>query len=236
MPPSLLILGHRRSCYRSGMNAPAQRQLRADAARNAERIMREAREAFAELGADVSLEEIARRAGVGVATLYRRFVNKEELIGAIVRWRYDERVQPVVDRALADEDPWRGMVSLLEAAVGMAAEERPVLLAAGDLREVTAPYASRYFPALAAIAGRARERGQVRADLADADLPRLLYMLVATLRLPDGQDAWRRYLGLLLDALRPTAATPLPPAPPDGGGLPFGCGPDDPPVRGADRP
>lgn len=194
------------------MNAPAARPLRADAARNAERIMRAARAAFAESGStEVPLEEIARRAGVGVATLYRRFASKDDLILAIVEWRYAEQVQPVMRAALADDDPWHGLVATLDAALTVAAEEHGTIKGSRDVRALIEKIMARFFTELATIVRRGQDAGTIRADLTPEDLPPLVFMLISTLRLIEpGSADWRRYLALLLDALRPTAATPLP--------------------------
>lgn len=194
------------------MSTTGGRPLRADAARNAERLVRAARESFAASGIDVPLEEVARRAGVGVATLYRRFPGKEELLQAVIESCYAERIEPAINLALADDDPWRGMVTVLEAALAMAAEEYGILVAARDPATLTAGLESRFFSALATIMERAQQAGLLRADLHRDDLPRLVFMLFSTLRMAERpSDGWKRYLALLLDALRPSTARPLPP-------------------------
>ena len=203
------------------MNAPGQRRLRADAARNAERILRAAGDAFAELGSEVSLEEIARRAEVGVATLYRRFPNKETLVRALLETKFDEQVQPAIERALSADDPWQGLVSVLEATIALASRSKTILKAARELSPVTGELVTRLLNGLAEIMRRAQEKGLVRADLTPDDLPRVVVMLTATTRMSDRPDAedWRRYLALLLDGCRPDAAHPLPPATPLTGGF-----------------
>jgi len=204
------------------VNAPGQRRLRADAVRNAERILRAAGQAFAEVGPEVALEEIARRAEVGVATLYRRFPNKELLVRAILEQRFAEQVQPAIERARTAADPWRGLVSVLEATIAMASREKATLKAAKELSAVTGELVTRLLSGLAEIIRRAQREGVVRADLTPDDLPRIVVMLAATARLsdqPDNED-WRRYLALLLDGCRPAAASPLPPATPLTGGFP----------------
>jgi AcrR family transcriptional regulator len=193
------------------MDVAATRPLRADAARNAERIMRAARLAFAESGTDVALEEVARRAGVGVATLYRRFPSKDDLIRAIVEWRYAEQIEPVMALAIADADPWQGLVATLDAALTVAAEERATIKAARDPGTLIDAIMARFFPDLATIVRRGQDAGMIRADLTPDDLPPLVFMLFATLRRTEfGGDRWRRYLMLVLDALRPAAASQLP--------------------------
>lgn len=195
------------------MSASVVRRVRADAARNAQRIVRAAREVFAELGADAQLEEIARRAGVGGATLYRHFASKDELIRAIFRQRFAEQVEPAVRRAVDDADPWRAIVTVLEAALTAAEQERATYAAMRDPASVVAELASQFFPAFAVIVLRAQAAGLVRDDLRPDDLPRLTMMVISTVSPTAPEQDWRRSLALLLDALRPTAATPLPPAP-----------------------
>ncbi|GAA3987315.1 TetR/AcrR family transcriptional regulator [Allokutzneria multivorans] len=193
------------------MNAPGQRPLRADALRNAERLVIAARQSFTEDGPEVSLEEIARRAGVGVATLYRRFASKDDLVAAVLVWRYDERVAPVLESALVSEDPWQGVVSSLESALNLACEEHCTFLAAKNLGAVGESLHERFFSALNVIVARAQAAGCVRADLTPEDLPPLTYMVMGALRVVRSPEwDWRRYLALVLDGLRPEGATPLP--------------------------
>ncbi|MFB9903565.1 TetR/AcrR family transcriptional regulator [Allokutzneria oryzae] len=193
------------------MNAPGQRPLRADALRNAERLVIAARQAFADDGPEVSLEEIARRAGVGVATLYRRFPSKDDLVAAVLLWRYDERVAPVLEAALVDPDPWRGVVSSLEAAMSLACEEQCTFLAAKSMSNLADGIQDRYFADFTKIVARAQAAGLLRKDLTPEDLPPVAYMLVGVLHVVRAPEwDWRRYLTLLLDGLRPAGATELP--------------------------
>ncbi|MFI0419446.1 TetR/AcrR family transcriptional regulator [Spongiactinospora sp. 9N601] len=213
------------------MTAQAPRRLRADAARNVERIVAAAREVFTEKGAEGQLDDIARRAGVAPATLYRHFAGKEDLILAILRRRFTEDLEPAIRRAEADPDPWSALVTLLETALAITAEERPIFSVA---RNATAFFAitQEYFAFLWVTLRRAQDAGVVRADLTADDLPRLFTMIIGVQRLgsdfgeaiigaqpePAPRDGWRRYLSLLLDSLRPAAATSLPPlhTPPPG--------------------
>ena len=96
--------------------------LRRDAQRNRERIIEAARRAFAEHGLDVGVDEIARSAGVGMGTLYRRFPTKESLVHAIFEDRLDQ-LQPVIERALAAEDAWEGLVEMIVATVAQQTED-----------------------------------------------------------------------------------------------------------------
>lgn len=187
------------------------RPLRADAVRNAERIVRAARELFAENGAHISLNEVARRAGVGAATLYRRFPNKEKLVRAALEQCFADEVDPVVRRALDDDDPWQGMVTVLDAALSMASRELNLVAAGQALPAVTEDISTRFVAPLTQLVRRGQEAGLVRADLLTADVPRIVLMLFSTLwSLRPGDDGWQRYRGLVLDALHPASATPLP--------------------------
>jgi len=193
----------------------ADQKLRADAARNAELVLRAAREVYAELGPGAPLEAIAQRAGVGLRTLYRRFPQKEELLRAVLVQAIDEQVNPVIERAMGDEDPKRGLVTLMEATLEMVAREQSVLGAATNAGALTAEVTAPILDAIKALALRAQQAGLIRADLTADDMPRIMGMVTSVLwgADPDRED-WRRYLALLLDALDPQAATPLPQAGP----------------------
>src|SRR4051794_22930942 len=97
--------------------------LRADAARNRGRILAAAREVFAEDGLDASMNEVARRAGVGVATLFRRFPTREALIAATFADRM-RAYSLLVESALADSDPWHGFCVYVRAVCSMQAGDR----------------------------------------------------------------------------------------------------------------
>ncbi len=189
--------------------------MRADAARNAQQILRAARQSFAEVGPDVTLEEIARRAGVGPRTLYRRFPSKEDLVRAALDQTIDENISPAIELALADRDPLRGFTTVLEAAVAVVIREHHTLIAGNHSGALTVDVAAPFFESLAELTRRAQAAGQVRGDLVPEDLPRIIGMLVSVLWTMDPQsEGWRRYLRLVLDMLTSPAASPLPPAVP----------------------
>lgn len=207
------------------MASTPSRRPRADAARSIERILVAAHAVFSEHGADAQLSAVAIRAGVGAATLYRHFASRDELIRAVLARRFDEDVKPMIVAALAAADPWRAMVDMLVVVLEVAASEQRVI-AAAQSPDVFAGLAARYFDAFGMVLQRAQDAGVVRDDLVATDLPRLTTMLISAQRLGDAEDAmflgmgsagrgpgegWRRYLALMLDAMRPAAATPLPP-------------------------
>src|SRR3954447_22101184 len=97
--------------------------LRADAERNRRRILDAARELFAEKGLGVGLDEIAHRAGVGVATAYRRFPDKDQLVEALFQERADALVA-AAERGLAEPDGWQGLVTFMTGAVELHASDR----------------------------------------------------------------------------------------------------------------
>ncbi|MFC4012936.1 TetR/AcrR family transcriptional regulator [Nonomuraea purpurea] len=192
-----------------------ERHLRADAARNVERILRAARAAFADDGPDVSLEQIARRAGVGPRTLYRHFPNKGDLVRAVLDQRVAEELTPAIERAIDDEDPLRGLTTLMETAMTIVASEMSTLAAARNAGSLTPDLSTRFFEVLTLLARRAQRARLLRADLVPEDLPRIMAMLHSVLWSMDPEtEGWRRYLGFILDGLSPATASVQPPAVP----------------------
>ena len=197
------------------MTTESSRRPRADAARNSGKIVRAARRVWAEQGPDALLEDIARRAGVGIATLYRHFPDKAGLVRAALDQSFAEDIAPAIERALDDDDPRRGLATVLEAAMSTAARERNTLAAARNSGAVTAEASSPFVESLTLLARRGQEAGVIREDLVPGDLPRIMVMLMGVLwTMEPGSDGWRRYLALVLDALSPGAASPLPAAVP----------------------
>lgn len=184
-----------------------QRAMRIDAARNHERIVAAAGLAFEELGAGVALEEVARRAGVGVATLYRRFRNRDQLVGAVFAHVFATEIVPAVEPG----DPWRDLASAIEATVDSVATHRVVIRLAHEAGAIDVDVVAGYLRSMDVLLGRARDAGLVRPELRARDLAAVVVMALATVhdRDPDGADR-RRYTALLLDGLRPNP-TPLPP-------------------------
>ena len=183
------------------------RPLRADAARNHRAIVAAARAALEQDGTDVSLEEVARRAGVGASTLYRRFAGREELLAAVFEDYFAESIEPLLAAASADRDPWHALVTVLEGMVDAVLRHRPLVSAALRRGAVTPDIAERALGPLAALVARGQEAGVLRGDVVAKDLPTVVLMTVATAGPLDGAHdprAWPRYLALLLDGLRPT--------------------------------
>lgn len=194
------------------------RPLRADAARNRTRVLDAARTAFAEAGLDVGVEEIARRAGVGKGTLYRRFPTKEALVCAIFE---DILVdfEELSAAALEQPDAADAFVEFLKAAAFKQASNQGFydVVARGGAKVITAEQRIRFVTAAGRPLERAQRSGHVRDDLVAEDVLMMFRMIGATTRdFNSGDpldDHWPRYLGLLLDSMRPEAARTLPAEP-----------------------
>jgi AcrR family transcriptional regulator len=196
------------------MTAVEDRPLRADAARNVERILRAARDVYAELGPDAPVEAVARSAGVGERTLYRRFPTKADLIRAALDQSIAEDLTPAIEDACRAQDPLRGLAQLLEAAISLGAREHHLLNAAHRAGSLTPDISSSLDVALNDLVRRGQQTGRIRADLVTDDLPRLIAMLYSVLSTMDStSDGWRRYVALILDAISTSERQPLPPAP-----------------------
>ncbi|TNM68130.1 TetR/AcrR family transcriptional regulator [Streptomyces sp. NP160] len=192
------------------------RALRRDAALNRDRLLAAARELFAEQGFEVTLDEIARHAGVGVATAYRRFANKGEVLDALFAEQTVE-VAAAADAGLADSDPWRGLVTYLETSLALQLRDKALAqIVSGDRigldqhdwnRQVMAPKNR-------ALVARAHQAGTLRGDVTGTDLTFIQVGLNAIMaRSREAHpDLYRRYLHLVLDGLRaePGVPTPLP--------------------------
>jgi AcrR family transcriptional regulator len=188
--------------------------LRADAQRNRVALIAAAREVFAEQGLEAPLEEIARRAGVGIGTLYRRFPTRLDLADAILADSVEALVA-AAEAALAVPDPWDGLVSYLEETGRLQASDRGF----NDMMSMRLPRATRaeaakkrMFELTVAIIGRAQASGQLRPDVTPEDLAFLAWANTRIMQATQGisTDAWRRHLALLLDGFRAERAHPLP--------------------------
>jgi AcrR family transcriptional regulator len=185
-------------------------QLRADAQRNLNRVLEAAAEAFAEQGADVSVDEIARRAGVGHATVFRRFPTKEALIAAVVLARV-RAVREIADAALERDDPGEAFRDFVWEVAELQASDKALFDRVAD-RCRAVPGVAEECESVNASVGRlvkrAQKAGAVRRDIDGDDVPRLISSAInAALQLPsESPDLWRRYLGIVLDGLRPAGS------------------------------
>lgn len=196
------------------MSRTSPLRLRADARRNRDTIVATARALFAERGLDVPMDEIAKRAGVGSGTLYRHFATREDLVTAVFLERVAENVA-AVERALQDEDPWRGFTSYVRTTASSQAADRAMadLLAIGHPSQELRALQARGYKGFTELAARAQASGKLRADFTSEDLI-LLYMAVAGITRyagPTAPAAAERFVAFALDGYRAEAATPAPP-------------------------
>lgn len=186
---------------------------RADARRNSERIIRAAIALFRDRGPAPSLELVAERAGVGIATVYRLFGGREGLVRAAFDTYFVEEVEPLAVAAPGATDPGRALAEAMTAAVESLAAHHDLLVAAHEAGAVSIDTAERFLGPLGEVLRAAQESGQVRGDLVVRDLAAIVVMALATTRRddPGGADV-RRYLALLLDGIRTTGPRLPPPA------------------------
>jgi AcrR family transcriptional regulator len=183
-----------------------EKPLRKDAERNRQRIMAAARELFAQRGLEVTMDDIADHAGVGVGTVYRRFPDRELLIDAL----FEETLGQMLDLAEESrqiEDPWEGFVHFLECALEMQTSNRGLkglLFSTAHGRERVAEARERIDPVASQLLKRAQKAGAVRKDITDTDMPLLSLSLGTTADFAGhiAPEIWRRYLAILLDGLR----------------------------------
>ncbi len=197
------------------------RPLRADAERNRRRIVDAAVEVIGRRGLDAGVDEIAKAAGVGRGTLYRRFATKDELVRSIVVDR-TERALAAMERAAAGDDPWEALAGTIHALASHLAHDRGLFdtLTRGGRGVDVVPQRPDWFrAALEPPLVRARRDGLVRDDVSPRDV---IALAAAVSQIvpgdpADGQDLWERYLAIALDGLRASAAGPgaLPHAAPD---------------------
>jgi AcrR family transcriptional regulator len=193
---------------------PAGRELRRDALANRGRILLAADEAFAERGLEASVEEIARRAGVGIGTLYRRFPSKTALVDAIFEDRLEE-LAGIAREALGSDDAWEGLCRFLEQAVSLQAQNRGFCeIVAVHLRDenLLAKARARVRPLLVSLIERAQAAGALRPEVVYEDISVLLWtsgrVVDATREV--APEFWRRFLALAVDGLRVRGAALLP--------------------------
>jgi AcrR family transcriptional regulator len=198
----------------------SERPLRRDAERNRQRILAAAADLFTERGLDATLDDVARAAGVGIGTVYRRFPDKETLVSELFRDRIDALVT-VAEQACAVPDPWQGLVTFIEfAAAAMAGDSglRQLMMFGTYDRDQVCYARDRMRPVISRLVERAQASGDLRPDFSPTDVKMIAFMLgsIAEYAASVAPEIWRRYLTMLIDGLRParTGTTELPvPAP-----------------------
>jgi AcrR family transcriptional regulator len=188
--------------------APAARPLRADAARNRARVLDAAQVAFGEVGLDAQMEDVARRAGVGVGTVYRHFPTKDALLDAVVVQRF-RQLGERARAALEEPDAAEAFRELVREAADTQARDafcaHEVALSAASPEARSAQ--EELERTVMKLVRRAQREGTLRADVRQADILMLFCGMSLTVRALRGTPGrpWRRHVELLLDGLRPTA-------------------------------
>lgn len=185
------------------------RKPRADSQRNRERLLEVAKLAFAEHGKDVSLEEIARRAGVGIGTLYRHFSNRDAIVADVYRREVEQLAGAAA--GLADRlPPLDALSAWMRLFVDYIAAKKliaPALNAmASGTDELYAASGPPIIGAITLLVDRARATGEIREDVEPLDLVNALVGLAYGYNLPDWQASATRLIDVLVTGLR--RATP----------------------------
>ena len=193
------------------------RATRKDSVRNRERLLTAAREMFADRGFEVTLDDIARHAGLGTGTAYRHFPNKQAIAAEILT-NATEQIATDAKDALTIDDPWVALATFFERTAARQAGDRGLyetLTGQGNYDEQ-----DRIWPEIVAavteLFNRAHDAKVVRADAAPQDLAAIFALLGPAFEMSRATttDLWRRYLALILDGLRATERPELPSPPP----------------------
>ena len=192
---------------RSLLSSHTQRPLRADARRNREKVVAAASAAFAASGLDAQVEDIARRAGLGVGTVYRHFPTKETLVSALAEQHF-ERLADTIETALDEQgDAWDIFsATIWRAATGAAGDIAWCEIIAGDPAAVAAAARGqeRVAAATATLIARAQAAGVMREDATVQDVRTMMcgFGHIAAAQRAGAPLDWKRYLAIALDGLR----------------------------------
>jgi AcrR family transcriptional regulator len=189
-----------------------ERAQRSDAVRNRKRVLKAARAVMAREGLDAQMDDIARRAQVGVGTVYRHFPTKEDLVAALAVERF-ERLAELAEQALANEDAAAAFEEFIRAAAKIQSEDRALSEVLTSRPEVMdrAAQSVGILDLTATIMRRAQKAGAVRKDADPRDVPMFMCALAGTFS--GAYTNTERYIGIVLDGLRAPGApsTKLPP-------------------------
>jgi AcrR family transcriptional regulator len=185
------------------MTDTAPRPLRADARRNRERVLTAARAAFAEQGREAQMDDVAKRAGVGVGTVYRHFPTKEALVQALASELFNG-VLVGAREALAFDDPWEGFVHALWSGGKLLASDRAFTEIVAEAEMPISPDTQDEMNEIfLELIRRAQEAGRLRRDIVLDDIPMFMCGIgMATAKPHCCPNAWQRHLTLVIDGLR----------------------------------
>jgi AcrR family transcriptional regulator len=180
---------------------------RSDARRNRERVVRAARDCMARDGLDAEVAEIARKAGVGVGTVYRHFPTKDDLVAALAQARF-ERLRELALEALDIADPWEAFAIFMCESARIQTEDRALSEVLTSRPETMSAAAESVgiLELADQILRRAQKAGVVRKDAEAQDIPMLMCALAGTFRNPHADPD--RYMAIVLDGLRAPGSKP----------------------------
>jgi AcrR family transcriptional regulator len=188
-------------------STPKKRKPRADALRNRERILEEAKTAFTRAGGDISLEEVARQAGVGAGTLYRHFPTRDALLESVYRAEVEklaEEARKLTD-SLPPSDALRSWMMLFVDYIATKKIIAPALNSiVGGTTKLFESSGAQITDAIHSLVARAIESGDIRADIDPLDLLRALVGVSNVASAPDWQQSAKRLVDILLLGSRPT--------------------------------
>ena len=186
-----------------------EKPLRADARRNREKVLAAARAVFAEQGVDAQIDDVARRADVGVGTVYRHFPTKEALLNALS----DELFAVVavyVRTLLTLDDPWEAFTRAMWFGAEKTAGDRAfseIMAASHGMPARTCPGKEDLFVMVGELIDRCKAAGRMRADVMPDDIGLMMCGVGSASQMEHPvPDAWRRHLAIMLDGLRADAA------------------------------
>lgn len=190
---------------------PAPKRRRADAFANVNRIVAAAREIFSTQGAATTLTDVAAHAGVGNATLYRHFPNRQALAAAVYEDIFATDVQPVIAALVESAAPRESFLDVVERLTEVMCQQRPLLSSLDHLSALTVELFGRNRELSEAVLTTGQAMGELRTDLTADDMATFVAMVTtATVALDLPSERRRRYLSLMIDALNPAGAQPLP--------------------------
>jgi AcrR family transcriptional regulator len=192
------------------MTQVAGRPLRADARRNRERVLEAARVVFAEQGRHAQMDDVARRAMVGVGTVYRHFPTKEALIDALASDAFERILAMSVEQLAREDDPWDAFEQVVWTGAEVLAGDRAM---SEVMAEMTGPpnldesLQQRMGETLTTLIGRAQAAGELRGDVILDDVVMVMCGIGTATRKPHScPEAWRRHVAIVLDGLRAASA------------------------------
>jgi AcrR family transcriptional regulator len=208
---SRTFIRNRGSATVVGVSEVIEKPLRADARRNREKVLAAARAVFSEQGVDAQMDDVARRADVGVGTVYRHFPTKEALLHALTEELFDV-IAAHARELLSHDDPWEAFEDALWFGASKTAGDRAFseIMSAQKklpLRE-SCPGEEDLVETVGELMRRCIAAGKMRPDVVIDDIPLVMCGVGSASAMPHPTpDAWRRHLGIVLDGMRASEGT-----------------------------